>query len=217
MRHVLGRALEVVPLRVEGRRQRRDRARPAGPVSIRTWRALPRSRGPSRGPGPSVTPGQLPTLRPVPAALSLRVAREALRRRRRARRCGPRGGARRAARPARARTAPASRRSRRSRAASCAPPAAGRRWRARRPDRPRRARRSAISPSCSASPTGSRPTSCSRSTRTSPGPMAAGERGELLELVGLDDARGTQGRPPCRRGCSSGSGSRRRWSARRAC
>jgi ABC-type multidrug transport system ATPase subunit len=42
------------------------------------------------------------------------------------------------------------------------------------------------------------------------------ERRQLLELVELGDAAGSGSRR-CRRGCSSGSGSPRRWSARRAC
>ena len=51
-------------------------------------------------------------------------------------------------------------------------------------------RSSATSPSCSASPTGARATSCSSCTRSSPAPRAARpSAAELLELVGLADAR----------------------------
>ena len=86
VRHLLRRPLEEVPLGVEVRR--RAGIEGGQPVERRSARGArsPRSRGPSRAPDPSVTPGQLPTLRPVPAALSLRVAREALRRHRRGRR-----------------------------------------------------------------------------------------------------------------------------------
>ena len=76
----------------------------------------------------------------------------------------------------------------------------------------------AISPSCSASPTGARPTSCSRCTSELAGsPGGARERAELLELVELDRRPRPARRRRCRRACSSGSASRRRWSARRGC
>ena len=45
----------------------------------------------------------------------------------------------------------------------------------------------------------------------------AAERARLLELVALDRRRATGASTGCRRGCSSGSGSRRRSSASRAC
>ena len=70
---------------------------------------------------------------------------------------------------------------------------AGARSPASRPGRRRHAPRSAIWPSCFAFPAGCAPTSCSSCTSGWPRSAGgAGERGELLELVGLADAAGTR-------------------------
>ena len=146
----------------------------------------------------------------------LRVAREALRRRRRARRGGPRGRARRAARPARARTAPASRRSRRSPAASCARPAAAPRWRARPRARRRRARAIGYLAELFRFPdwlTADELLALHQDLAGSE--RGAAERARAARAGRPRRGRAHQGRAPCRRACSSGSGSRRRWWARR--
>ena len=77
--------------------------------------------------------------------------------------------------------------------------------------------RSATWRSCSAFRAGQRRRAAALHQRLAGSAGGAGERAELLELVGP----GGRARPPrsrrCRRACSSGSGSPRRWSARRAC
>ena len=84
---------------------------------------------------------------------------------------------------------------------------------------PRRARaRSATSPSCSASPAGAAPTRCSRCTSGSRARTGgAAERARAARARRARATRATGASRRCRRGCSSGSGSRRRSSAGRGC
>ena len=89
-------------------------------------------------------------------------------------------------------------------------------WRARRVGRGA-GQRSATSPSCSASRAGCAPTSCSSST--SGWPARAAGRPSAASCSSWWAWRRPAGRRSrrCRRACSSGSASRRRWWARRGC
>ena len=197
---------------------RLERVEPVG-VDPHVPRARPRSRAPWRAPRRSVTPGQLPTLRPVPAALRC----ESLEKRYGAAvalggvdlEVGA-GRARRPARPERRGQVDA------------------------REDRLRpRARRPPGGREVGGAPAGS-PEARARDRlprRAVPLPRLAARADELLALHqrlagseggAAERARAARARRPrrggrhaasarCRRACSSGSGSRRRWSARRGC